>query len=106
MSPSPCNRQVSAEQRAVDCTDQHVIGLSQELEREGHVISAEASAQGRLTSEAAFAAFSTGHLVMAAAASNADALAAACASLRKRRRPLASQPDSVSRMIAVYAPQD
>ena len=42
--------------------------MPQELEREGHVSAAEASAQGRLTSEAAFAAFSTAHLVMAAAA--------------------------------------
>ena len=74
------------------------LAVPQELEREGHTSTAEASAQQQLTSEAAFAAFGTGHLVMAAAASHADALAAACASLRKRRRALASQPDSVSRI--------
>ncbi len=55
----------------------------------------EAAAEQRL-SAAAFAAYATGHLSALAAASDAEALTAAGAALRKRRRALASHPDSVS----------
>lgn len=68
----------------------------QELEAEGHVSATEAAQQGRQASEAAFAAYAIGHLAMAAALSDVDALAAAGAALRKRRRALASQADCVS----------
>lgn len=56
----------------------------------------EAAAGSSTTAEALFAAYAVGHLAMLAAVSDADALAAAGAALRKRRRALASQAESVS----------
>lgn len=76
--------------------------MSQELRAEGQ-LEAAAERQGlgfnqtlSLVSAAAFAAYATGHLAALAAASDAEALTAAGAALRKRRRALASHPDSVS----------
>ncbi len=64
---------------------------AQELDADGQLD----AARKRAASEAAFQAYATAHLAALAAACDAEALAAVAATLRKRRKALASQPASV-----------